>query len=60
MNSWKLTNRIIDCLSDGYDDEEYREEETEKIYSEICMLPGDSSIRAALIVLCDRIEDLED
>lgn len=26
MNSYELTKRICDCLSDGYDDEESREE----------------------------------
>ena len=26
MNSAELAKRIVDCISDGYDDEEYREE----------------------------------
>ena len=59
MNSAELSERIFDCLSDGYDDEEYKEEVTNKLYNEISQLDGNSTLRAALNVLCDRIEDLE-
>ena len=31
MNSAELSKRICDCLSDGYDDEENREEAEEKV-----------------------------
>ena len=33
MNSLKLAERIIDCVSDGYDDEEYREETITALYN---------------------------
>ena len=59
MSSSDLTKMIIDSLSDGYDDEENREEEEKILYGEISLLPGDSLIRAALERLCERVEDLE-
>lgn len=58
MSSSDLTKRIIDSLSDGYDDEENREEEERNLYGEISLLPGDSLIRASLERLCERVEDL--
>lgn len=57
--SAELAERIFNCLSDGYDDEEYKEEVTNKLYNEISQLDGNSTLRAALNALCDRIEDLE-
>lgn len=59
MNSAELAGMIFDSLSDGYDDEEYREEEERKLYNELSQLPGDSFIRAALERMCERIEELE-
>lgn len=59
MNSLTLTKKIIDCLSDGYDDEENREEEEIKLYNELSQLNGDNYIRTVLKKLCERIEDLE-
>lgn len=59
MSSSDLTKMIIDSLSDGYDDEENREEEEKILYGEISLLPGDSLIRVALERLCERVEDLE-
>lgn len=59
MNSNMLSERIFDCLSDGYDDEEFRELEISKLYNEISQLDGDSTLRAVLSALCDRIEELE-
>ena len=34
MNSSELASRVIDCLSDGYDDEENREEAETELYNE--------------------------
>lgn len=36
MNSSELARKIIDCLSDGYDDEENREEAEEILRDMIC------------------------
>ena len=58
MNSNMLSERIFDYLSDGCDDEEFREEEISKLYNEISQLDGNSTLRAVLSALCDRIEEL--
>lgn len=60
LNSNELSSKIIDCLSDGYDDEENRDEEEAFLYSELSQLSGDSIIRIALQRLCERIEELEE
>ena len=58
MNSSELTRRIIDCLSDGYGDEENREEAEIALYNELLQLNGNSTIKAALLKLCETIEEL--
>lgn len=60
MNSSKLARMIVDALSDGYDDEENREEAETALYNELSQLSGTSITRTALQRLCSRIEDLED
>lgn len=59
MNSAELTKRIIDCISDGYDDEENREETEKLLYDSLSQLNNDNPIKAALIKLCETIEELE-
>ena len=59
MNSLKLAERIFDCISDGYDDEEYREEEITALYNELSQIDGNSYIKAAFVKLCETIEELE-
>ena len=59
MNSAELSKRICDCLSDGYDDEEFREETETTLYNELLQIPDDSFIKAALLRLCERVEELE-
>ena len=59
MNSSELTKRICDCLSDGYDDEEYREETEIALYNELSQIDNDSLIKVTLSKLCDHIEELE-
>lgn len=58
INSAELTKRIIDCISDGYDDEENREETEMKLYNELSQIDC-GIIRVALIKLCETIEELE-
>lgn len=60
VNSSELARMIFDALSDGYDDEETREETEVALYNELSQLSGDSFIRVALQRLCERIEELED
>ena len=58
MNSLELSRKIIDCLSDGYDDEENREEAETELYNELSQLNGNNTIKAALLRLCEAIEEL--
>lgn len=58
MNSAKLAKRIVNCLSDGYDDEENREEAGTELYNELSQLDGNSVVKAALLRLCEAIEEL--
>lgn len=59
INSAELAKRIIDCISDGYDDEEIREETETKLYNELSQIDNDNPIKAALIKLCEAVEELE-
>ena len=59
MNSAELAKRIYDCLSDGYDDEEYRDDAETELYNELSQI-GNDSVKVALLRLCERIEDLEE
>lgn len=60
QNSSELTRMIFDTLSDGYDDEEQREETENALCNELLQLPRDSFIRVALQKLCERVEELEE
>lgn len=59
MNSFELARRIFDCLSDGYDDEELRDDTENILYNELSQISDDSFIKSALLRLCERVEDLE-
>ena len=59
INSVELAKRIIDCISDGYDDEENREETEKLLYDSLSQLNNDNPIKAVLIELCKTIEELE-
>lgn len=60
MNSYELSKKVCDCLSDGYDDEEFREETETALYNELSQISNDSFIKAALLRLCERVEELEE
>lgn len=55
-----LAKRIFDNVSDGYDDEEEREETEKRLFNELSDLPENSLIKAALQSLCERVEDLQE
>lgn len=59
MNSAELVTRIVDCISDGYDDEENREETEFELYNELSQLESSNILKIALLRLCERIEELE-
>lgn len=60
VNSSELARMIFNALSDGYDDEEYRDEAETALYNELSQLSGNSEIRIALQRLCERIEESEE
>lgn len=55
----ELAKRIVDCCSDGYDDEELREYTEEDLEAALFDVPENSVLRSVLKCLCDRIEELE-
>lgn len=59
MNSYELAERICNCLSDGYDDEENIEEDGIALYRELSQIENNSFIKAAFLRLCERVEELE-
>ena len=58
IKSSELSKRIVDCLSDGYDDEEHRTEMEISLYNELSQINSDSFVKAALLRLCERIKGL--
>lgn len=62
MNELKdaiLAKNIVDAISDGYDDEEYREESENELSAALAQLKEDSIIRVVLFKLCERVAELE-
>ena len=58
MNSSKLAKKIVDCLSDGYDDEENREEVERALCNDLSQLKEDSIVKAAILRMGETIEEL--
>ena len=58
MNNSKLAKKIVDCLSDGYDDEENREEAERALCNDLSQLKEDSIVKAAILRMCETIEEL--
>ena len=56
MNNSKLAKKIVDCLSDGYDDEENREEAERALCNDLSQLKEDSIVKAAILRMCETIE----
>ena len=54
----ELANRICDCISDGYDDEELKKDAENDLYGELEQ--STDFIKKVLERLCERIEDLEE
>lgn len=59
MNTRELAERVVDCLSDGYDDEEHKEETEILLCNSLFQLDKDDPIRIALTKLCETIEELQ-
>lgn len=58
MNNSKLAKKIVDCLSDGYDDEENREEAERALCNDLSQLKEDSIVKTAILRMCETIEEL--
>ena len=58
MKNAELAKRIFDCLSDGYDDEECREDAELSLRNELAQLGNDSCIKTVLRLLSEEIEEL--
>lgn len=56
MDNYELANRIYNCISDGYDDEEYREETVNALCDELSQSENEY-IKLAFIELCKIIEE---
>ena len=55
-NITELSERICDCISDGYDDEEWREDDVDKMTVALEKCP-DEDIIIAFTRLCERVEE---
>lgn len=52
-----IAQMIFDNLSDGYDDEEYREV-VDLLGQELALLRDDAELKGAIVRLCRRVEEL--
>lgn len=59
MNTRELAEKVVDCLSDGYDDEENRDEAENLLYDSLSQISNDNPIKIVLIRLCKTIEELQ-
>lgn len=63
MNNRELAELIFNTLSDGYDDEENKEEVVEALEKEMDSAAENSvsllTVKSALLNLCKRVEELE-
>lgn len=59
VNARELAEKVVGCLSDGYDDEENRDEAENLLYDSLSQISNDNSIKIVLIRLCETIEELQ-
>ena len=59
MNTRELAEKVVNCLSDGYDDEENRGETENLLYNSLSQISNDNPIKIALVRLCETIEELQ-
>lgn len=55
----ELVKKVVDCLSDGYDDEENRDEIENLLYDSLSQISNDNPIKIVLARLCETIEELQ-
>lgn len=56
MDTREVAERVVACLSDGYDDKELEQQAIDDLEMEL-WLKGDK-IKTVILRLCERIEDL--
>jgi hypothetical protein len=59
MKNRDIAEMIFTALSDGYDNEEERPETVAELAAELDKLEEGATLKAALIALCERVEDLQ-
>lgn len=59
MTNANIVNKILDTLSDGYDDEEETEVAADRLFQELLDVPDNGFLKAAILRLCERVEELE-
>ena len=59
MKNRDIANMIFDALSDGYDNEEERPETVAELAAELEQLEESAMLKAALIALCERVDELQ-
>lgn len=59
MDTKELVEKVFDCLSDGYDDEESRDETENLLYDSLSQISNDNPIKIVLIRLYETIEELQ-
>lgn len=59
LDTRELAEKVVDCLSDGYDDEENRDETENLLYNILSQISNDNPIKIVLVRLCETIEELQ-
>lgn len=59
MKNRDIAEMIFNTLSDGYDNKEERPETVAELAAELDKLEEGATLKAALIALCERVEDLQ-
>ena len=59
MKNRDIAELIFDSLSGGYDNEEERPETVAELAAELEQLEEGVTLKAALIALCERVEELQ-
>lgn len=55
----RVVNRISDCLSDCFDNEEHKENVENELYEEFLQLNDDSTIKQVMLMFCECLEYFE-
>lgn len=59
LDTRELAEKVVNCLSDGYDDEENRDETENLLYDSLSQISNDNPIKIVLVRLCETIEELQ-